>query len=347
LIVLPILKWHFPADVSHSRSAPTRRITHRHRRFTSPLLFAALKGLFDILGLGCTAVDDLLYVPTSPRPDDKVEVRARERHCGGLTATALVAAARLGARCAYAGTLGRDDGSCFVLETLKGEGINVRHVVRRDQARPVRSVVVVDEARGTRTIFYDTKQVFGADPNRPRPDLIRSTRVLLVDRFGIPGMIRAARLARSAGLPVVADFESSHLPRFRELLALADHLILSGNFACELTGTKSPATAARKLWRKGRRVVITTCGAQGCWFVDGPDRNAHHFPACRVTAVDTTGCGDVFHGAYAFALARGLPVLGRIRLASAAAALKATHRGGQAGIPTLAAVKTFLQHHRP
>jgi sugar/nucleoside kinase (ribokinase family) len=302
---------------------------------------------FDILGLGCTAVDDLLYVPTSPRPDDKVEVRARERHCGGLTATALVAAARLGARCAYAGTLGYDEGSCFVLETLRSEGINIRHVVRRDSARPVRSVIVVDEARGTRTILYDTKNVFGADPNRPRADVIRSTRVLLVDRFGILGMIRAARLARAAGIAVVADFESSHLPRFQELLALADHLILSGDFARQLTGTRSPGAAAAKLWHKNRRVVITTGGAEGCWFVDGADRPAQHVPACHVRTVDTTGCGDVFHGAYAFALVRGLPLLGRIRLASAAAALKATRRGGQAGIPTLAAVEAFLQHYRP
>jgi sugar/nucleoside kinase (ribokinase family) len=305
-----------------------------------------LKATFDILGLGCTAVDDLLYVPTSPRPDDKVEVRARERHCGGLTATALVAAARLGARCAYAGTLGEDDGSSFVLETLKDEGVNIRHVVRREDARPVRSVIVVDETHGTRTIFYDTKQVQGANALLPRPELIRSSRVLLVDRFGIPGMIRAARLARAAGRAVVADFESSHLPRFRELLSLVDHLILSANFACQLTGAKSAATAAVKLWHRTRRVVITTCGADGCWFVDGPDRKAQHIPACRVRAVDTTGCGDVFHGAYAFALAHGLPLLGRIRLAAAAAALKATHRGGQAGIPTLAAVKSFLQHHR-
>jgi sulfofructose kinase len=67
-------------------------------------------------------------------------------------------------------------------------------------------------------------------------------------------------------------------------------------------------------------------------------------PAFRVKAVDTTGCGDVFHGAYAFALARGMALEERIRLAAATAALKATQPGGQAGSPSLRAVRRYLNH---
>jgi sugar/nucleoside kinase (ribokinase family) len=63
--------------------------------------------------------------------------------------------------------------------------------------------------------------------------------------------------------------------------------------------------------------------------------------------VDTTSCGDVFHGAYASALAWGLGLDERVRLACAAAALKATRPGGQAGIPTRAAVESFLQGQGP
>jgi len=302
-----------------------------------------LKSRFDILGLGCTAVDEILYVPTYPPADAKIEVLARERHCGGLCATALVAGARLGARCVYAGALGRDEDSRFVLETMRHESINVRHAVHREEAAPVRSVIVVDPTRQTRNIFYDAHQAFGADPKAPAEKLILSARVLLVDRFGVLGMIRAARLARAAGIPVVADFESSHPPRFAELLALADHLIVSGNFACHLTGARSPAAAAAKLWRKDRRVVVTTCGARGCWFLDHAGGTLRHLPAFPVKAVDTTGCGDVFHGAYATALARGMELTDRLIFASAAAALKATRRGGQAGIPTFAQVRSFLR----
>jgi len=297
----------------------------------------------DVLGLGCTAVDEILYVPHYPPADGKVEVRVRERHCGGLAATALVAAARLGVRAAFAGTLGFDEGSQFVLETLQREGVDTRHCVRRKNAGPVRSTIVVDERRGTRNIFYNTDQVAGADSHAPAAAVIQAARVLLVDRFGIPGMIRAARLARARKIPIVADFESSHLPRFRELLSVVDHLIISAEFARHVTGIQTPKAAAEALWTPGRAVVVVTAGARGCWYLDDAHTRAAHFPAFPVTAVDTTGCGDVFHGAYAAALARGAKLPERLAWASATAALKATRRGGQDGIPERRMVERFLK----
>lgn len=305
-----------------------------------------MKSAFDILGLGCTAVDEILYVAEFPRADVKTRVLARERHCGGLTATALVAGARLGARCAFAGTLGDDEHSRFVLQALQSEGVDVRHVVRRVGAAPVRSVIVVDEQRQTRNIFFDLSAAVGAHTKLPAKELIQSSKVLLVDCFGVPGMIRATRLARAAGVPVVGDFENSEVPRFAELFALIDHLIVSDHFAGKFTGTKSPAAAARKLWRRERSVVVVTCGAEGCWVLDARRREPEHFPAFRVSAKDTTGCGDVFHGAYAAGLALGLDLPGRIRLASATAALKAIQRGGQAGIPGRRAVERFLRKRK-
>ncbi len=111
----------------------------------------------DILGLGCTAIDELLYVDAYPAPDGKVQVRHRQRQCGGLTATALVAAARMGCRCAYAGTLGNSELSQFVIDRLGDEGIDTACVCRRADAQPVRSVIIVDENRQTRAILFDTE----------------------------------------------------------------------------------------------------------------------------------------------------------------------------------------------
>ena len=299
---------------------------------------------FDVLGLGCAAVDDIVYVDQYPPADAKVRVLRRERHCGGLTATALVAAARLGAKCAFAGTLGFDEGSDFVLETMRREKIDIRHVVRRNDAGPVRSVIVVDEQRRTRNVFADVSAVRGADAKRPPGSIIESARVLFIDHFGMEGNIRAARMARRAGVAVVSDFENHEATRFGELLRLVDHPIFSCRIAEALTGEERAGAAAEKLWSDDREVVIVTCGAHGLWFVAHDDRHrAQHVLAFEVDAIDTTGCGDVFHGAYAAALARGLTVQDRIRFASAAAALKATKHGGQAGIPGRAAVERFLR----
>jgi sugar/nucleoside kinase (ribokinase family) len=302
---------------------------------------------YDVLGLGCVATDDLLYVASYPSPDTKQQVRRRERQCGGLTATALVAAARLGARCVYAGTLGDDDLSRWVVDCLGREGIDTSLVCRRPGARPIHSIVIVDESQQTRTILYDLQDVYGAQQDWPTEDVIRAACVLFVDHFGVEGMIRAAKVARQAGIPVVADLESDEMPEFPELLALVDHLICSHEFARRLTAESDPGAAVSRLWREDREAVIVTCGAAGGWYRHRRGSpSAEHYPAFAVPALDTTGCGDVFHGAYAAALARELPFPERIRFAAAAAALKATRRGGQAGIPTRSAVESLLKEHR-
>jgi sulfofructose kinase len=299
----------------------------------------------DVLGLGAVAVDDLLYVEGYPPPDSRARVVRLERHCGGLAATALVAAARLGARCAYAGVIGNDELSTFVLACMEREGIDVSAVERKRSAGPGHSHIVVDQRRGTRTIFSHRPRVMGASRRTPAA-LIVSCRVLLVDHLGVPGMIRAARLAQRAGIPVVADIDSDRHPQIEQLLGLADHLIISQGFASKLTGAKSPEKAVRKLARPGRQVAVVTCGAEGCWYLALGWPAPKHQPAFKVKAVDTTGCGDVFHGAYALALAQGLPLEERIRLAAATAALKATQPGGQTGIPSLRAVRRYLNRDR-
>ncbi len=299
---------------------------------------------YDVLGLGCVAIDDLLYVAGYPAADAKVPVARCERHCGGLTATALVAAARLGSRCAFAGVLGDDELSQFVLRRFAEESIDTRYVRRRAEARPVHSVIIVDESTKTRTILYNLDGAFGAEPDWPDEAVLRAARVLFVDHFGAAGMTRAARVARRAGIPVVADLESDEQPDFADLLAAVDHVILSRDFAAQLTGLDDPAAAVRSLWSPERQAAVVTCGDRGCWYLGSDDpATARYQPAFSVEVVDTTGCGDVFHGAYASALARGIRLPERVRFAAAAAAIKATRRGGQAGIPTRSVVEEFLK----
>ena len=293
------------------------------------------------------AVDDLIYAENYPPPDSKTRVTRTERQCGGLTGIALIAASRLGAKCAYAGVLDKDEFSRFVLQHLKNEGINLKYLRQREGARPVHSYIVVDSAKGTRNIFCDATGAVGADENWPSEKVIRSARVLFVDHFGIPGMIRAARIAREFGIPVVADLEKDFGKNFSTLLGLVDHLIVSESFAKKLTGEKNPTRAARSLWTTQRKVVAVTCGEKGCWYLNGDGKDkAHYQPAFKVNVVDTTGCGDVFHGAYSAALARGKSVEECFRFAAAAAALKATRPGAQNGIPTRAVTEKFLASSR-
>lgn len=303
--------------------------------------------MWDVLGLGCATVDDLLYVPAYPEPDTKIRITRSERRVGGLTAVALAAAARLGSRCAYAGMLGHDEISRFVEAELRREGIDTSTVVYRDDAHPVHAVVIADTTRSTRTIFFEVRGRTGADDEQPSADVIRSAGVLFIDDYNPVGNIRAMTIARQAGIPIVADLEHADAPHFEQVLGLVDHLILSARFAMQLSGTTHPADAAQKLWTDDRAVVVVTCGEEGCWFVSDPQRGPLHQAAFPVTAVDTTGCGDVFHGAYASALRRGLSVTERLTFASAAAALKASKAGGIQAIPTRQQVEAFLSASGP
>ncbi|MGA2864359.1 MAG: PfkB family carbohydrate kinase [Verrucomicrobiota bacterium] len=293
----------------------------------------------DVLGLGCVAVDDLLYVPSFPAVDAKVQVEQGLRRCGGLTGAALVTAARLGARCAYAGCLGTDELSQYVAEDFAREGISTAQAPRLPEARVVRAVIIVGRDTGSRNIFFQSDGRIGAHDSLPPEEVIRQAKVLFIDHCGMPGNLRAARVARGDGVAVVADFEDAAAPCFEEVLGLADHLILSEAFALGLTGEPNAAQAALALWRPDRAAVIITCGANGCWgLAEQGQRAARHFPAFPVKVADTTGCGDVFHGAYAARLVCGEPLAERIRFAAAAAALKAM----QSEIPRLAAVEGFL-----
>ena len=301
---------------------------------------------FDVLGLGIVAVDELLYVDHYPPADSKTEVQQRDRQCGGLTATALVAASRLGSSCAYAGVFGEDEPSLFAHSRLEQEGIDLSHAPCQAGASVTQSFIVVDQKTGSRAILFDRSGVVDVEGQAPPADLIQQARVLLVDHFRIPAMIRVARIARSAKVAVVADLEDDTAPRFAELLEEIDHPILPLALAEKLTQTSDPAAATRALWNEDRTAVVVTCGQDGCWYAAADTGgDPRHHPAFAVDAIDTTGCGDVFHGAYAAALAQGLDLPERIRFAAAAAALKATRRGGQAGIPTRSALDAFLQEH--
>jgi sugar/nucleoside kinase (ribokinase family) len=297
---------------------------------------------WDVLGLGCVAVDDLLYLDEYPKADTKVRIKRHERSVGGLAGNALVAASRLGASCAFAGTLGDDVDSNFVRVSMLKEKIDLSPIVHRVGVRPIHSTILIDESKSTRTILFDLVGTIGASPRTPSAKVIRSARVLLVDHYGIDGMTRAALIAREAGNAVVGDLERDEWPGFQDLLALVDHVIIAEPFARKLTGTSSPRLAVERLWNETRQLVAVTCGANGCWYRTAQTAKAIRQPAFAIEAVDTTGCGDVFHGAYAAAIARGMPLPVSIRLATAAASLKAARSGGQSSYPTMLEVERLL-----
>lgn len=301
---------------------------------------------WDILGIGAVAVDDILYMAHYPRPDSKQPVLAKRREGGGLTATALVAASRLGARSAYATVLGDDELSRFSIEELEREEVDCTPIQRRAEARPFHSIIIVDQATGSRTILYSMAGVTQLQPAGISESLIGGCRVLFVDNRASEAGLQAVEIAHRRGIPVVGDIEPDITPEARELMQHVDHLIVGIELAGQVTGENEPERIVKVLAGKERACCVVTAGERGCWYAErrGP---VSHFPAFHIQPVDTTGCGDVFHGAYAACLAQGESIAKAIQVASAAAALKATQPGGRRGIPNRAAVDQFLVTHTP
>jgi sugar/nucleoside kinase (ribokinase family) len=298
--------------------------------------------VWDILGIGCVAVDDILIVDRYPQPDEKMLIKDMQRHGGGLTATALVTAARQGARTAYCGRLGEDDLSLFSIRAMESEGVDCSLTQRDPAARPYHSIIIIERTGGSRTILYSGEGVIETSQEWITPEMIGSSRLLYVDYHFVHAAIHAARIAHQLGIPVVADVELAQIPDVDELISLVDHLIIGEELGRRLAGKDHPADIVVALAKAPRQNTVVTAGANGCWFAErgGP---VIHFPAFPVDVVDTTGCGDVFHGAYAASLARGEAVPTAIAVATASAGIKATVPGGRTGIPDLPTLKAFLE----
>lgn len=286
-----------------------------------------------LVGGGATTVDDLLFVD-SDICDGKARILRSERRFGGNIATALVAAARTGVGCAFLGHLPDDTVAPDLLAYLSEEGVDISRAQLSPATRPIRSTILVGPD-GRRFIAFDDDTIVGL-PDDLDLDLVRSARVLILDAYNPAAGIRAATAARVAGVAVVADLENAGTIRVGELADLADHLVVPRDLALSWTGMATPVEAVSALWRPDRSAVVVTGGADGCWYRasdEGPGSSVQHHPALRVNVIDTTGCGDVFHGVYAASLARGMGVADCVAAATVAAGECATHPGGIADPP--------------
>jgi sulfofructose kinase len=299
--------------------------------------------VIDVLGLGSVTVDFVGTVPAWPARGVKTMLDRFAICDGGLVGTALVAVSRLGGRAAFAGKLGRSEMARRAIEAFHSESVDTSFVIETPDAEPIVAVILIDRAGGQRNIFWTRQGVQYPMPGElPQQDWVRRTRVLLIDFESGPAGIEAARTARRYSIPVVIDVErdESHVA---EAMRASSHIVVSEEFAGGYTGAAHVAEMLAALRTDPQQTVIITRGEKGC--VGSSSEGDFSLPAFDVDVVDTTGCGDTFHGAFALALARGQAVASAARFASGAAALCATQLGGRSGIPTAAQLERFLDEH--
>jgi sulfofructose kinase len=295
-------------------------------------------GIVKITGFGVACMD---YIAVA-RDVDAVGYSRIESYTvcgGGITGTSCVAASRLGADVRFLSRLGDDEVGDQILQTLISEEVDVSDVIRVPGGKSLFSWIRVDPESGERFIFsrHDTDVDCPVDLI-PLGDIRQADTVLLDDHWP-EGARYVASEAKSGGVPIVCDLRLR--PANYDLMPLIDYAIISLGYALTVSRDGTVQGALRGIRELGAANAIVTCGGDGAWISDGIRET--FVPAFPVDVVDTTGAGDVFHGAFAFAVGKGLFIEECTVFASAVAGLKCTGLGGRSAIPTLDEVMEFLE----
>ncbi len=299
-----------------------------------------------VIGLGQCSLDILGQVDNYPSLDEKAELNSLLVQGGGPVATALVTLSRLGVPVAIVGAVGDDNFGRQIREGLFQENVDCTYLLQSPQSSSQVAFVTVD-AQGHRNIFWHRGTAHPVVPEGLPGLLADSVRILHLDGLHLDPAIAAAKLARRQAVTTVLDAGTLR-PGIEDLLPFIDHLVVSDKFARQFIGKDDPEAAIRGLLSYGAVAVTVTMGHSGSLSM-GKGVPPIHQPAFAVKTIDTTGCGDVFHGGYIYALLQDWTLERAVRFAAACAALKACALGGRTAIPSLQDVESFLscQAERP
>ena len=293
-----------------------------------------------ILCIGNSVLDQVYTVPRLPKEPGKNFATAFLEVGGGPAATGSVAVARLGHYAKLWSRIGDDAAADSIQKELRHYGVDTGGMYRAPGVVSPIAAVIVD-GEGERTIVCFNDKNLPLDAHWLPLDEVASFDCVLGDVRWARGVAETFTKAAACGVPTVFDGDlCPDEEDIRTLAALAGHAIFSESGLRQCSGESDPEAGLKKVAAAISGVPYVTMGDKGClWMEDGALR---HIPAFRVKVVDTTGAGDVFHGAFAVALAEGRKGGDALRFASGAAALKCTVPGGRAGIPDRPALDKFL-----
>ena len=285
---------------------------------------------FDVLGIGLNATDTRVIVPRFPAYAGKAPFVDEILSPGGQVASAMVACAKLGLRVKYIGTVGDDERGRVQLQSLQGTGINIDDVVVRKGCANQSAYIVIDQSTGERTVLWRRSDCLRLTPEEITEEQVVSARLLHIDGHDTPAVARAASIARKHGIPVTVDVDTIY-HGFDKVLPNVDYLVTSSEFPTQWTNEPDPFKALTTLQREyGMRVAAMTLGAHGSLaLLDG---KFYYSPAFVVNCLDTTGAGDVFHGAFCYAVLKGMSMGDTLDFSNALAALNCTEIGARGGI---------------
>jgi len=295
---------------------------------------------FDVVGVGLNATDTMILVPYFPPYGGKVPFTSELVSPGGQVASAMVCCARLGLRVKYIGAIGDDERGRVQWESLQGTGVNLDHVQLRRNCPNQSAYIVIDQRTGERTVFWHRAEGLKIEPSVLTDEMISGARLLHIDGHDTALVARAAAIARRQSIPVTVDVDTIY-KGFEDVLPNVDYLITSSEFPERWTGVADPLQALTRMQDEyGMRCAAMTLGAHGA--LARMDGRFWYSPGFVVSCVDTTGAGDIFHGAFCYAVVRGLSLLESLEFSNAMAALNCTALGARGGIAAESDARTLM-----
>lgn len=294
-----------------------------------------------IVGIGANVYDTLITIPEYPAEDTKMRASGVKVSGGGPCATGLVAASKLGESVAYIGNLTDDDGSRFLFSDFEKYGVVTKYIGIEKGFNAFSSFIWLSQKSVSRTCVFDKGNIPALVLNEEQKEAVRKADVLMIDGNEMSAAIEGAEIARKNGTHVLYDAGGLY-EGVENLLPFADILIPSEEFALGHTGAETAEDAARILFEKySPDVIVITQGKRGGILFDGKEFLS--YPAFSVEAIDSNGSGDVFHGAFAFAITRGMDYYTACLFSSAVSAIKCTRLGAREGVPTFTQTQNFLK----
>jgi len=296
-----------------------------------------------VVGLGMCTLDVLLRLKDMPTWEHGTRINNFRLDGGGPVGTAIVTAARLGARAGFVGTAGDDLSAELKLRSMIEAGVDLSRLVTHSGMDDQVIFVFVHAETGERIfsgVQGDQRTLLQVeDLDR---DYITSAEYLHLDGFHTDAALQAAKWMREAGKKVVLDGHKTNnvRPHLRALLKYVDILISGAGFAQALTGIQDIWEAGKATLEEGPGVFVQTDGNNGSYTITADE--CFHTPIIDVDVVDTTGAGDVFHGAYIVGLLHGWDLRTIATFCTAVSALECTRLGGRIGIPCFDEVVSFL-----
>lgn len=296
--------------------------------------------IVDVIGVGLNALDTIIRLPRFPAFNSKVEVISSKFYPGGQVATAIVACQHWGLSTRYIGKIGDDFAGRVHREEFAKEGVEA-HLTEVPDCESQLSYILVERTSGERTVLWKRDPRLDISEAELRPEWIERARLLHVDGHPTAPAIAAARIARRAGVPVMADLDN-YYSGVEVLLEHIDFLISSSEFPERVTGIPELPRSLPAIRRRfGCKLAAATMGADGALAWDGHD--FHYCPAFKVEPVDTTGAGDLFHAGFAYSFLNGFSLDTALEFGSAAAALNCMAPGARGGIQPLQVIHDFAR----